>query len=66
MNPVEMESLGGHTYNLTSNNIIQLSTATALSQVRLATKPDGSYRFTCDFRYLNAATNTPNNYVPNI
>ena len=66
MNAVKMESLRGHIDNLTSHNIIQPSTATAWSQVHLANKPDGTYRFTCDFRDLNNATIPRNNHVPNI
>jgi len=52
--------------NLLKHKIIQPSTATAWSQVHLPPKPDGSYRFTCDFRDLNTATIARNNHVPNI
>jgi hypothetical protein len=66
MNAVKMESLRGHIDNLIKHKIIQPSTATAWSQVHLPPKPDGSYRFTCDFRDLNTATIARNNHVPNI
>ena len=66
MNAVKMDSLRIHIDNLLKYKIIQPSTATAWSQVHLPPKPDGSYRFTCDFRDLNTATVARNNHVPNI
>ena len=66
LSEVKKSALRDHLSNLTEHGIIQPSAATSWSHPHLPPKPDGSYRFTCDFRELNAATKPRNNFIPNI
>ena len=66
MSEVKKNALRDHLKNLTDHGIIQPSSATSYSHPHLPPKSDGTYRFTCDFRELNAATKPRNNFIPNI
>ena len=66
MNSTKQMEIERKTAELVDQNVIRPCLASAWSQVHLVTRPDGKYRFTCDFRRLNDCTQSQSWPIPNI
>jgi hypothetical protein len=62
----KQEFISSHTGDLQGMGVIRESLASAHSQIHLTRKPDQTWRFCCDFRRLNAATQAQTWPLPNI
>jgi hypothetical protein len=66
MSPSKQDAVYDTTKNMLNNGLIELSQARAWSQVVLAKKPNGTWRFCVDYRALNDCLKALGWPIPNI